>query len=87
MGLAFTKIQMVFQIAPMVPLFELLLLRQKKQSEWLQREFRMLKMPQLFASHEKLNLERQNKAIFIKKSQMSNYICAIIKRTNGKDFQ
>jgi len=40
-----------------------------------------------FAVDEKLNFERQNKAFFKKKSQMSNYICSIIKLTNGKDFQ
>ena len=78
---------MASPIAPMLPLPELLLLRQKKQSERLQRELRLLEMPQLFALTEKLNFERQNKAFFKKKSQMSNYICGIIKHTNGKDFQ
>jgi len=47
----------------------------------------MLKNHCRFAPNEKLNFQRQNKAIFKKKSQMSNYICGIIKLTNGKDFQ
>ena len=42
---------------------------------------------QPFALNEKLNFKWQNKAFFKKKSQMSNYICGIIKQTNGKDFQ
>ena len=43
----FPKKRVVFQIAPMAPLFELLVLRlAKKQSEWLQRELPLLEMPE-----------------------------------------
>jgi len=82
----FPKNQIAFQLAPMVAC--ILLFFSLKNKRYCQPAGKWFAENQCrFALDENLNFKWQNKAIFKKKSQMSNYICGIIKLTNGKDFQ